>query len=72
MPIYEYLCKTCGSRFEALVSIGGEKRVTCSRCGGNSLEKLVSAFGIGGGSNRIKATSDACTSCSATSCSTCK
>jgi len=29
MPIYEFLCKKCGKQFEALVSIGGEKGLSC-------------------------------------------
>lgn len=72
MPIYEFVCKKCGIRFEALVSIGGEKNVACKSCGHKELEKLVSAFGIGGSSSKIKTSSGACTTCSATSCDTCK
>ena len=72
MPIYEFLCKKCGERFETLVSVGGEKNVACTSCGGKDLEKLISAFGIGGGSSKLKSSSNACSTCSATSCDTCK
>lgn len=72
MPIYEFLCKKCGNQFEVLVSIGGEKGVTCKNCGDGNIEKLISSFGIGGSSNKLKSASDSCTTCSATSCNTCK
>ena len=42
MPLYEYVCKKCGQRFEALVR-AGEKTV-CEKCGSPEVEKLLSAF----------------------------
>jgi putative FmdB family regulatory protein len=72
MPIYEFLCKSCGEHFETLVAIGGEKNVSCNTCGNKNLEKLVSSFGIGGGSSKLKNASSGCETCSATSCDTCK
>ncbi|MGD2295428.1 MAG: zinc ribbon domain-containing protein [Candidatus Aminicenantes bacterium] len=72
MPIYEYICKKCGNHFEALVSIGGEKNVSCESCGNKNIQKLFSSFGIGGGSSRLSSSSEACTTCSTKSCDTCK
>lgn len=72
MPIYEFFCKKCGTQMEALVAIGGEKSVSCKNCGNKNLEKLVSSFGIGGSSNKLKASSSSCDTCSATSCDSCK
>lgn len=71
MPLYEYSCKKCGQRFECLVTVGKEKGVVCAECGSGDVQKLISGFGIGGGSSRIKASSSSCTSCSTKSCSTC-
>jgi putative FmdB family regulatory protein len=71
MPIYEFSCNTCGSTFETLSSIGGEKNVVCVECGSKDIHKLISSFGIGGGGSRVKSSSS-CNSCSATSCDTCK
>jgi putative FmdB family regulatory protein len=71
MPLYEFGCKTCGQRFERLVRAGTEKDVVCDACGSADVKKMISCFGIGGGSSRIKASSSSCTSCSAKSCSTC-
>jgi putative FmdB family regulatory protein len=71
MPIYEFVCRLCGRRFEALVRMGGEKGVSCPECGGAEVQKLISAFGIGGGASRIKTASSSCTTCSTKSCGTC-
>lgn len=71
MPIYEYLCKKCGRHFECLVQGGRDKEVACPECGAQDPQKLISVFGIGRGSSRIKASSSGCTSCSTKSCSTC-
>jgi len=72
MPIYEFICKKCGQHFEALVAIGKENTVSCSACGSKDIKKLLSSFGIGGGSNRLSTSSEACPTCTATSCSTSK
>ena len=43
MPIYEYLCDSCGNRIEALQKISDEPLKICSACGSANLRKLVSA-----------------------------
>jgi putative FmdB family regulatory protein len=40
MPIYDYRCTACGTRFEQLVR--GEQQVTCPSCAGPELERLIS------------------------------
>lgn len=40
MPIYEYLCKSCGHEFEALVRKTGAP--VCPSCGATDLERLLS------------------------------
>ncbi|MCX6575849.1 MAG: hypothetical protein NTV82_05585 [Candidatus Aminicenantes bacterium] len=54
-----------------MVRLGQEKAVGCESCGSKDLQKLFSAFGIGGGANRIKTSSASCSSCSSKSCTTC-
>jgi putative FmdB family regulatory protein len=46
MPLFEYECKDCGERFEALI-IGSHKPV-CPSCRSERLEKLASVFGVSG------------------------
>ena len=37
MPIFDYSCKGCGHRFDALVL--RNEAITCSKCGSQDLEK---------------------------------
>ena len=54
MPIYEYICPTCGQSFEKLVRGGRKAReapVPCPTCGQDSHRKevtLVGALGFTG------------------------
>ncbi|GAB4238832.1 MAG: zinc ribbon domain-containing protein [Acidobacteriota bacterium] len=48
MPIYEYKCRKCGSRFEKIV-IGTRAEVVCPKCGGREVEQVVSGFAVRGG-----------------------
>jgi len=45
MPIYEYQCKKCGARTEAMQKISDKPLTRCRKCGGR-LEKLLSAPAI--------------------------
>lgn len=51
MPIYEYQCKDCGNRLEALQKIADAPLTQCPNCLGQGLTKLVSAssFRLKGG-----------------------
>lgn len=45
MPIYEYSCDNCGNCFEQLVfSSEDEKNITCGKCGGKKIKKIISSF----------------------------
>lgn len=48
MPLFEYLCKECQHRFEALV-VGTRRPEACPRCNSPEIEKQYSTFGTGGG-----------------------
>ncbi len=47
MPIYEYLCSSCGRVFERLV-LQSNATVACPSCPGAPVEKQVSAFNFKG------------------------
>ena len=55
MPLYEYRCSTCGSRFELLRRVGqGSEGVACPECGQAEVEKEFSIFAgsvAGGGTS---------------------
>lgn len=44
MPLYEYECRSCHHRFEALVRDGATRR--CPKCDGEELGKLLSVFAV--------------------------
>lgn len=73
MPIFEFHCAKCGHDFESLVLSNNEK-VCCPECGGKKVDKLMSGFAHkseGGKLTGVAGGSDACTSCSGKSCSSC-
>lgn len=43
MPIYEYRCENCGSKFEKLVRRQGDA-VECPSCGASRLKQELSTF----------------------------
>ena len=49
MPIYEYRCKKCDARFEAIRPVGDRGRgLACPECGAKGPEKQPSVFAAGG------------------------
>lgn len=44
MPIYEYICKDCNRRFEALVH--GSQQATCPNCNGSQLDQQFSTYAV--------------------------
>jgi putative FmdB family regulatory protein len=44
MPIFEYKCEDCGSKFEKLVRRSDADQVQCPSCGQSHLEQQYSAF----------------------------
>jgi len=46
MPIFEFSCQDCETRFETLV-LSSSERVSCPNCQGERLQKLISAHAVG-------------------------
>ncbi|SEF73032.1 putative regulatory protein, FmdB family [Nitrosomonas ureae] len=46
MPIYEYLCNSCGAEKEHLQKISDAPIAACPVCGSNNYTKLISAAGF--------------------------
>ena len=66
MPLYEYKCRKCGARFEALLSISRreeeEKELACPQCGAQNPARQISTFATGGslGSSGFSASDSSC------------
>ncbi len=50
MPLYDFLCKECGHRFDDLVPRASDAK--CLSCGSGHVERLISVFGVGGSSGK--------------------
>lgn len=64
MPLREFACRDCDSRFEDIVS--GDETPECPRCGGRRLSRLLSTFAVATGSRPSRAANrepGACGSC---------
>jgi putative FmdB family regulatory protein len=46
MPTYEFQCEKCNKTFDVTMSVSeyDEKKVTCPKCGGNKLKRVISSF----------------------------
>ena len=74
MPVYEYLCEDCDTKFEELIrSDSDEETLTCSHCKSASVVRLFSAFGFSSGNSFVSSSenSGGCSSCSSHNCSSC-
>jgi putative FmdB family regulatory protein len=53
MPLYEYTCKTCKTRFTVLQRIGAtEKNTQCIYCGSADVKREMSSFSSTGYGSR--------------------
>ncbi|HDP98892.1 MAG TPA: zinc ribbon domain-containing protein [bacterium] len=51
MPIYEYKCNNCGSKFEEFQSVGASNEtIVCPKCKTPKPERIFSIFGSGSSS----------------------
>lgn len=70
MPIYEYVCKECGTEFEKMVRLSQSEGVVgapeCPRCGSDQTQKQISNFAsrLVGQSAGASASSSSSSSCS--------
>ena len=48
MPIYSYVCKDCGEKFDLLVGVTSEKaELKCKKCASKNIEKTLGSFSVG-------------------------
>jgi len=61
MPIFEYICKHCDHRFEAVVR--GSEPTTCPSCSSKSLDQQLSSFAVGSSQKSFTPSASPCGSC---------
>jgi len=49
MPVYTYICKDCDEKFDLLIGVTSERpKLICKKCNSKNIERLFSAFSVGG------------------------
>jgi putative FmdB family regulatory protein len=48
MPIYEFVCQSCGSPFEILIMGFSTDGITCPNCQSEEVKKKISSFAVKG------------------------
>ncbi|HAG11754.1 MAG TPA: zinc ribbon domain-containing protein [Desulfotomaculum sp.] len=76
MPVYEFKCMECESRFERLCQIGETgQNLSCPKCGKPEPYRVMSSFETGGknggDSDTFAGSSGGCAGCSSGNCATC-
>jgi putative FmdB family regulatory protein len=73
MPVYEYFCSDCHTKFDALRPMSrADEAIACEMCGGPHTARVLSMFAFKGGDGAsVRRSSGGCSSCSGGSCSSC-
>lgn len=73
MPLYEYECSDCETRFDALRGMAqADHPIACPECGGSDTHRMISLFSAIGDQGVIAGEGSSCASCSpSASCATC-
>ncbi len=69
MPLYEFRCKECGTKFEELVT--SKTVVECPKCHSQRVGKVVSAFGFKSSGEFSSSGGGGCSGCAGGSCASC-
>ena len=64
MPIFEYRCRECGEKFEAIVN-SANSRTVCKHCGSKKLDQLLSVFAVAGSGASAAVEPGPCGACGA-------
>ena len=65
MPIFEYRCQACGTKFEKILT-SPSAEAACKACGSRRVEKLLSVFAVAGASTRASSLEPGpCSACGA-------
>ena len=52
MPVYEYVCTDCHTKFDSLRAMSrADEAIACEQCGGTHTSRVLSVFAIKGSSD---------------------
>ena len=74
MPLYEYICQDCGTRFDTLRSIkDADVPIECTHCQSERTVRQLSVFFAQSGGKAVAGTQGGggCAGCSGGSCASC-
>ena len=72
MPIYEYLCLDCKTRFEVLRPMrDADEPIACENCASEHTSRCVTVFFAQSSGKVVAGGNSGCAGCSSNSCSTC-
>jgi len=72
MPIYEYICQDCHSKFEAIRSMkDADAPIACEHCHSLKTSRLISMFFAQSNGKVITGGNGGCAGCAGGSCSSC-
>lgn len=74
MPIYEYYCADCGTRFDALrLMKEADQPIPCNGCKSQHTSRVISVFYAQSGGRAVAGTASAsgCAGCSGGTCASC-
>ncbi len=72
MPLYEYCCQDCDTRFDALRSMSAaDAPIACPKCGKEHARRAISLFAAIGSNGMIAGNGGSCGNCASGSCAGC-
>ena len=61
MPIYTYVCKDCGEKFDLLIGVTSEKtELKCKKCNSRKIDKILSSFSVGSSKGKPSSSGPSC------------
>ena len=61
MPVYTYICKDCGEKFDLLIGMTSEKtELKCKKCNSRNIDKILSSFSVGNSGSNPSSSGPSC------------
>ncbi len=72
MPVYEYVCKECGTHFDKMRPMSqADAPIACTQCKSESTRRMLSRFFASSEGHAITSSENSCAGCGGGSCASC-